>query len=95
MVDGLAVATDNGEPKLDRGNGFPVDCAEGETRSITDPEDADLSNLTISSLGSPRLALSVARPSANCSRITAQTSARILSPSCVEIVVSPMVGWDP
>ena len=62
MMDGLAVATDNGKPKLDRGTRFPTDSVEGETRSITDPEGATLSDFTVSSLGGPILDLSATHP---------------------------------
>ena len=60
-VDGFAVATDKGEPKLDRGTGFPTNSVEGETKSITDLEGAASPDFSDSSLGSPRSALSAAR----------------------------------
>ena len=88
------MATDKGEPKLDRGTGVPTDSVEGETKLITDLAGAASPDFSVSSLGSPKSALSAARASANCSRITVQTSALILSPSCVKMVVSPIVGWD-
>ena len=77
---------------MDWGCGFLGAIADEETKSITDSEGAALSERSDSSLGSPMLALSAARPSAYCSRITAQTSSRILSASRVDILVSPIVG---
>ena len=86
------MATDVSEPKMDRGFGFLGAIADEETKSITDSEGGALSERSDSSLGSPRLALSVAQPSAYCSRIIARTSSRIPSASRVDIMVSPIVG---
>ena len=81
MGEETALVTDTGEPNDDRGfafSGVPADC---ETKSITVPEGAALSNYNDPSSGSPRLALRAPRPLANCSCIIARTSARILSAS--------------
>ena len=64
------LVTGTGEPKLERGIEFPPVFTLEETRS-TVLVDAALPDVDTSSVGSPRLALRAARPSANCSCITA------------------------
>ena len=81
MGEETALVIDTGDPNADRGFAFSGVPADSETRSIIVPEGAALSDCNNPSCGSPRLALRAARPYANCSCITARTSARILSAS--------------
>ena len=73
------MATNKGEPKLDRGTGVPTDSVKGESKSITDLAGAASPDFSVSSLGSPRSALSATQASENCLLMTVRSSALILS----------------